>query len=68
MPQSTDSVTLGDRLKSETVIAEHPVSLQEGRAAFWELREEARESGIQDMSLEEINIEIQDASQALRKK
>ena len=30
MPQSTDSVTLGDRLKSETGIAEHPVSLLEG--------------------------------------
>ncbi len=33
-------------------------SLQEGKAAFLQLRKEAQENGIQDISLDEINAEI----------
>ncbi|MDD6291677.1 MAG: hypothetical protein PUA77_07825 [Lachnospiraceae bacterium] len=34
------------------------VSLEEGCNAFYRLREEAKENGVQDMTLDEINAEI----------
>ena len=34
------------------------ISLEEGRHAFYRLREEANANGIQDMTLDEINAEI----------
>ena len=34
------------------------ISLEEGRNAFYRLREEAKENGLQDMTLDEINAEI----------
>ncbi len=42
------------------IAASEPISsLEDGRKAFWELSESARRNGLQDMSLEEINAEIQ---------
>ncbi len=38
---------------------ENYVSLEEGRKAFYALRDEAAKNGLQDMTLEEINDEIQ---------
>lgn len=38
---------------------ENFVSLEEGRKAFYALRDEAAKNGLQDMTLEEINDEIQ---------
>jgi len=40
------------------VSAPKTVSLDEGRKAFYQLREEAKANNIQDMSLDEINAEI----------
>ena len=40
-------------------ITENFVSLEEGRKAFYALRDEAVKNGLQDMTLEEINDEIQ---------
>lgn len=37
------------------------VSLSEGRKAFYQLREEAQTNGLGDMTLDEINTEINDA-------
>lgn len=39
--------------------AQNYVSLEEGRKAFYALRDEAAKNGLQDMTLEEINDEIQ---------
>lgn len=39
--------------------AQNYVSLEEGRKAFYALRAEAAKNGLQDMTLEEINDEIQ---------
>ena len=47
------------KIPFEIVASEPAVSLEDGRKAFWELREVAKQNGIQDMSLEEINAEIQ---------
>lgn len=47
------------KIPFEIVASGPAVSLEDGRKAFWELREEARQNGLQDMSLEEINAEIQ---------
>lgn len=40
------------------ISAPKSISLEEGRKAFYQLREEARLNGIQDMTLDEINAEI----------
>ena len=40
------------------VSAPTTISLEEGRNAFYRLREEAKENGLQDMTLDEINAEI----------
>ena len=45
--------------KEETQLLKSEMTLEDGRKAFWDLREIARHNGIQDMSLEEINAEIQ---------
>ena len=37
------------------------VSLSDGRKAFLELRQQAKESGVQDLTLDEINSEIRDS-------
>jgi len=42
------------------VTAPSKVSLEEGRNAFYLLRKEAEQNGIQDMSLDDINEEISD--------
>lgn len=47
------------KIPFEIVASEPVVSLKDGRKAFWELREVAKQNGLQDMSLEEINAEIQ---------
>ena len=46
------------KIPFEISAKEQEVSLEDGRRAFWELRESARQNGLQDMSLEEINDEI----------
>lgn len=46
-----------DRIPFE-ISAPKKVSLNEGLAAFYQLREEAQKNGLQDMSLDEINAEI----------
>lgn len=48
-----------DRIPFEISVPK-TVSLEEGRKAFYQLREEALTNGLQDMSLEEINREITD--------
>lgn len=48
-----------DRIPFEISVPK-TVSLEEGRKAFYQLREEARTNGLQNMSLEEINHEITD--------
>ena len=48
-----------DRIPFEISVPK-TVSLDEGRKAFYQLREEARTNGLQDMSLDEINCEIAD--------
>lgn len=48
-----------DRIPFEISVPK-TVSLEEGRKAFYQLREEARTNGLQDMSLDEINREIAD--------
>ena len=40
-------------------ISAKTVSYEEGRKAFLELREQAKNNGVQDLSLDEINKEIQ---------
>ncbi len=39
--------------------ASDAVSLEKSRAAFFKLREEAKKNGLQDLSLDEINAEIE---------
>ena len=39
--------------------ASDAASLEESRAAFFKLREEAKKNGLQDLSLDEINAEIE---------
>lgn len=56
MSQKSD---MADSVKDMKLVSNSVAALQDGREAFWELREEARQRGIQDMSLEEINAEIQ---------
>ena len=53
------------KIPFEIVAPEPTGSLEDGRRAFWELRESAKQNGLQDMSLEEINAEIQAARQNL---
>ena len=47
------------RIPFEITASQPVVSLEDGRKAFWELRESAGQNDIQNMSLEEINAEIQ---------
>ena len=47
------------RIPFEITASQPVVSLEDGRKAFWELREAAGQNDIQNMSLEEINAEIQ---------
>ena len=54
------------KIPFEIAASESVVTLEDGRKAFWELRESARKNGIQDMSLEEINAEIQAARQEMK--
>lgn len=51
------------KIPFEIAALEPAVSLEDGRRAFLELRESARVNGIQDMSLEDINAEIQEVRQ-----
>jgi len=51
------------KIPFEIAASEPAVSLEDGRKAFLELRESARVNGIQDMSLEDINAEIQEVRQ-----
>lgn len=66
MAQIEDGVNITDGLNRETEISAREVSLEDGRKAFWELRESARQNGVQDMSLEEINAEIQAARSGIK--
>lgn len=54
------------KIPFEIAASEPAVSLEDGRKAFWELRESARQNGVQDMSLEEINAEIQAVRSGIR--
>lgn len=47
--------------------ASAPLSLEDGRRAFWALRSEAKNKGLQDMTLDEINEEINQARKDSRK-
>ena len=46
------------RIPFDIVSSQTGVSLPEGRKAFFELRRQAKDSGIQDLSLDDINYEI----------
>ena len=47
--------------------ASAPLSLEDGRRAFWTLRAEAKSKGLQDLTLDEINEEINQARKDLQK-
>ncbi len=53
--------------KDEKQALQSEITLEDGREAFGNLREIARNNGIQDMSLEEINAEIQAVRIEMRK-
>ena len=46
------------KIPFEICSPEKDVTLADGRQAFYELRRQAKETGLQDMSLDEINEEI----------
>ena len=46
------------------ISAPSSITLEEGRAAFLNLRQAAKENDLQDMTLDEINAEIQQARQS----
>ena len=66
MAQIEDGVNITGGLNRETEISAREVSLEDGRKAFRELREVARQNGVQDMSLEKINAEIQAARSGIK--
>ena len=47
--------------------ASAPLSLEDGRRAFWALRAEAKNKGLQDITLDEINEEINQARKDFHK-
>ena len=46
------------RIPFEITSPEEEITLERGREAFYELREQAKQNGLQGMSLDEINAEI----------
>jgi addiction module RelB/DinJ family antitoxin len=56
------------RIPFEICSPEPEVDREAGMQAFFSLRDEARQNGIQDMSLDEINAEIQQARSAAERK
>lgn len=49
------------RIPFEITSPQRSVSLSDGRKAFLELRQQAKNGGVQDMTLDEINTEIKSA-------
>ena len=60
MAQATFSVSVDEVLKNQFEIsAPSKITLEEGGDAFLNLRQSAKENDLQDMTLDEINAEIQ---------
>ena len=49
------------RIPFEIIAPQKKLTRSDGMQAFWNLRSEAKQSGIQDLSLDEINEEIRQA-------
>lgn len=49
------------RIPFEIISPVKSASLSEGRKAFFELRQQAKDNGVQDLTLDEINAEIKNA-------
>lgn len=49
------------RIPFEITSPAESVSLPDGRKAFFELRQQAKDNGVQDLTLDEINAEIKSA-------
>mgnify|MGYP004460158045 FL=1 len=49
------------RIPFEITSPKKDISLSDGKKAFFELREQAKNSGVQDLTLDEINAEIRKA-------
>lgn len=47
-----------ETISTNIICTQKTVSLEEGRQAFYQLREEARKKNLQNMILDEINAEI----------
>ena len=50
------------RIPFEITSPKKDISLSDGKKAFFELREQAKNNGVQDLTLDEINAEIRKAS------
>ena len=49
------------RIPFEITSPKKDISLSDGKKAFFELREQAKNNGVQDLTLDEINAEIRKA-------
>lgn len=49
------------RIPFEITSSAKSMSLSDGRKAFYELRQQAKDNGVQDLTLDEINTEIHNA-------
>ena len=62
MEQATDNIRMDTDLKEKTPFEitspYEEITRERGRQAFYELREQAKQNGLQDMTLDEINEEI----------
>jgi len=56
------------RIPFEITSPDEEITLERGREAFYELREQAKQNGIQGMSLDEINEEIRLAREEMRRR
>ena len=56
------------RIPFEITSPDEEITLERGREAFYELREQAKQNGLQDMSLDEINEEIRLAREEMRRR
>jgi len=56
------------RIPFEITSPDEEITRERGRDAFYQLREQAKENGLQDMTLDEINEEIRLAREEMRRR